>query len=168
MCKLKKLLPWELFLKFWAMRTAMSRSRLRLVCGKTVVLIKQFNLHFSSQFCPLLVSRMTCFFWTASSQQEGGGHLLTFWSILDDFCNLSTTSTWSSGPVLVKISTGQLCEWANSHSHSFDYASSEPTLVETPVTAPCWSFSLRTLVPGFQPERSGWSCFSFLFQFPGA
>lgn len=44
----------------------------------------------------------------------------------------------------------------------------KPTSAEPPVTAPCWSISLRTLKLCFQPERSGWSCFSFPFLFPSA
>lgn len=36
LCKVKKLLPWELLLKFWARSTAMSRRRLRLVCRDTI------------------------------------------------------------------------------------------------------------------------------------
>lgn len=44
----------------------------------------------------------------------------------------------------------------------------KPTSAEPPVTAPCWSISLRTLKLCFQPKRSGWSCFSFPFLFPSA
>lgn len=44
----------------------------------------------------------------------------------------------------------------------------KPTSVEPPVTAPCCGFSLHTSKLSLQPKRSGWSYFSFPFQFPAA
>lgn len=81
LCKLKKFPLRGSFLKLWAMRRAMSRSRVKLVC------ILQKMSQQKDDKSLLCVNQWKC--------------CLTFCTSFTDFCNLSTASTCSSGPVLV-------------------------------------------------------------------
>lgn len=81
LCKLKKFPLRGSFLKLWAMRRAMSRSSVKLVC------ILQKMSQQKDDESLLCVNQWKC--------------CLTFCTSFTDFCNLSTASTCSSGPVLV-------------------------------------------------------------------
>lgn len=152
LCRLKKLPLSGWFLKFCAIRTAMSLRIVRLLWRKTYTFNKLVEFLLDSYFLVyLVVPSEGAWLFSAVCPRRRRARLAPFWDTAD-IRIVTHAFTWPRQAyytVDTRSQTGARSPWAL-------------TSAATSATFPCCGFSPRISVPGFQLWRLSWSCSSSL------